>query len=702
MTVTVKSPHEVHLSRLPVLMLSGVGPRLQERFRKLGIETVLDLLFHLPRSYQDRTRIVPLRALQPGHTVAVEGNIVSAEIVFHGRRQLICYIEDGHGFLLLRFFNFSRAQLNGLKEGMRLRCFGEVRFGKKSLEMIHPEYRVVPKDNVLPVEETLTPIYPTTEGVSQFTWRKLQLQALKLLDSDRCSLELLPQKILEQLKFSNLKEALVYLHNPPADASLPLLESGMHVYQQRLIFEELLAHQLSLRLLREKSKKHGAVALPLKNNLVSKFLKQLPFDLTEAQGRVCREIQADLSCEHPMLRLVQGDVGSGKTVVAAIAALLAVENNCQAVVMAPTELLAEQHLQSFSRWLQPMGVNIAWLSGQLKGKARQETLEHIQNGDAQIIIGTHALFQDDVAFNELALVVIDEQHRFGVHQRLALREKGFKQGCYPHQLIMTATPIPRTLAMSAYADLDHSIIDELPPGRTPITTTVIGSHRRQVVIDRVRQACREKRQVYWVCPLVEESEFLQCQAAEKTTEQLMQAMPELNIALVHGRLKSHEKETIMQAFKSKEYDLLVATTVVEVGVDVPNASLMVIENAERFGLAQLHQLRGRVGRGNVESYCVLLYQHPLSQNARKRLAVMRESCDGFAIAQKDLEIRGPGEVLGTKQAGIVSFRVADILRDKQLLPKVQRVAIEILAVCPDIVLPLIHRWIFNAEEYGNA
>lgn len=678
--------------------LKGVGPRLAERLQKIGINTAQDLLFHLPSHYQDRTRIFPLGRVRPGMQITVEGAIELTEVVYRKKRQLLCRLHDGTGFLTLRFFHFNKMQQKNLERGVRLRCFGEIRFGGSGYEMFHPEYCRIDPDNPLPIEKNLTPIYPTTEGLHQKTFRKIIPQALQLLQHDASLQELLPRKILEQYNFPNLFEALWYIHNPPTNANIKSLEDKRHHYQQRLIFEELLAHHLSLRNLREKIRHHQAIALFISEKISNKFIKQLPFKLTNAQKRVMAEIKRDLNKASPMLRLLQGDVGSGKTVVAAYAALTAVMNHYQAAIMAPTELLAEQHHKNFSKWLP--GLNIVLLTGNLKGKARVKILEKIKTGEAQIIIGTHALFQENVKFKNLSLVVVDEQHRFGVHQRLILRNKGAKNDFYPHQLIMTATPIPRTLAMSAYADLDHSIINELPPGRKPITTVAISNLRRAEVLRRIKKACNEKHQVYWICTLIEESETLQAQAAEKTAQQLKQNLPELKITLVHGRMKSGEKEEIMCAFRQGKINLLVATTVVEVGVDVPNASLMVIENPERLGLAQLHQLRGRIGRGTKQSHCVLLYQDPLSYHARERIKIMRETGDGFLIAQKDLELRGPGEVLGTRQAGVLQLRIADIMRDRDFLPQVKTAASLVMSHYPEIVKPLIARWIVHPEDYG--
>jgi ATP-dependent DNA helicase RecG len=649
---------------VPVATLKGVGPRLAEKLEHLGITTVQDLLFHLPLRYQDRTRVVPIGTLRPGDEAVVEGEVQLSEIKFGKRRMLLTRIADGSGSLTLRFFHFSNAQKEALSRGTRLRCYGEVRRGAITLEMIHPEFRRVADDMPAAVEEYLTPIYPSTEGLQQQGLRKIVTQAVDQLARGAVTLrEWLPPELLPP-SMPPLREAVLLLHRPPPELPLSALAEGQHPAQQRLAFEELLAHQLSLRQLREAMSHHPAHPLTGKDTLQQRFLAALPFALTGAQQRVSQEIAHDLQQPVPMQRLVQGDVGSGKTVVAALAALQAVQSGYQAAVMAPTELLAEQHYRNFCQWLEPLGIELAWLTGRLRAKARQEMLSAIESGTAAVAVGTHALFQQEVSFARLGLVIVDEQHRFGVHQRLALREKGVQDGVHPHQLIMTATPIPRTLAMTAYADLDLSVIDELPPGRTPVETVAISEERRDEVIARVAAACAEGRQAYWVCTLIEESESLQCQAAEDTEALLCELLPHLRIALVHGRMKSADKEAVMGAFKAGELDLLVATTVIEVGVDVPNASLMIIENAERLGLAQLHQLRGRVGRGSARSSCVLMYHPPLSQLARERLAVMRETNDGFVIARKDLEIRGPGEVLGTRQTGMLQLRIADLQRDQ--------------------------------------
>ncbi|WP_100657657.1 ATP-dependent DNA helicase RecG [Alteromonas flava] len=692
MTVTAHSP---------VTELKGVGAKMAERLDKLGIRSIQDALFHLPARYEDRTRIYPIADLQPFLHVSVAGEVTSSAVQFGRKRMLVTRINDGTGSLTLRFFHFTAAQKNMLDKGQKVRCFGEVRTGKHGLEMMHPEFKLLADDpDQLAVEESLTPVYPTTEGVKQITLRNLTEQALAKLKQGFLP-DLLPPGMYQQQV--PLEEALHLIHRPSPDISTELLENGKHPAQQRLALEELLAHHLSMLKLRKQAKQVTGFAIPTSSKLRQRLLANLPFKPTNAQTRVLAEIQQDLSQTSPMMRLVQGDVGSGKTLVAALAALDVIAAGYQVVLMAPTELLAEQHASNLNSWLEPLGITVGWLGGKLKGKARAELLSLLETGQIDLLVGTHAVFQQGVNYTNLALVIVDEQHRFGVHQRLALREKGEAQGRYPHQLIMTATPIPRTLAMTAYADLDTSIIDELPPGRTPVTTVVIPDSRRIEVVERVRQACTEQqRQAYWVCTLIDESEVLQCQAAEDTAIALTTALPDLRVGLVHGRLKGPEKQAIMAQFKAGELDLLVATTVIEVGVDVPNASLMIIENPERLGLAQLHQLRGRVGRGAVESHCVLMYQSPLSKTASKRLAVMRESNDGFYIAQQDLEIRGPGELLGTKQTGIADMKIADVVRDAELIPQVQTLAEDLWQRYPSYAQAIINRWLQYKEHYGNA
>jgi ATP-dependent DNA helicase RecG len=685
----------------PVTELRGVGDTLALRLRALGVETTLDLLFLLPVRYEDRTQVVPLGELIPGQRAAVEGEVLLTEVTYRGRRQLLCRIADGSGFLTLRFFNFTLQQQAGLTRGVRIRCFGETRRGASGLEIVHPEYRRADAPAAKAAADHLTPIYPGTEGVTQGRLRMLVGMALDQTAAHD-PVDWLPASILADADLPALRDALVYVHRPPADAPVDELLAWRHPAQRRLAFEELLAHQLSLKLLRQRIQSAPGRPLATDGRLKSRLLAALPFELTAAQRRVLLEIESDLKLPMPMLRLVQGDVGCGKTLVAALAATHALQANGQVALMAPTELLADQHAQNFRRWFEPLDAPVALLTGRQSGKARAALLEGIREGHAPLVIGTHALFQDSVAFHSLALVIVDEQHRFGVHQRLKLREKGDRDGASPHQLIMTATPIPRTLAMTAYADLDVSIIDELPPGRTPIKTVVLVDTRRDEVVMRIRTACLEGRQAYWVCPLIDESAEMPYQAAEETAAALAAALPELAVGLVHGRMASAAKESTMRRFKDGELKLLVATTVIEVGVDVPNATLMVIENAERMGLAQLHQLRGRVGRGSFASSCLLLYRPPLSPMARERLAVMRDTNDGFVVARRDLELRGPGELMGTRQTGLAQMRVADLNRDADLLPWVQTAAETLLRDWPANVTPLIRRWVGHAEQYGRV
>ncbi|MCP5230880.1 MAG: ATP-dependent DNA helicase RecG [Zoogloeaceae bacterium] len=690
------------LHETPLTALKGVGPKMLEKLAKIGLRNVQDVLFHLPLRYQDRTRVARIGSLRPGEEVSVDCFVEQSSEIMRRRRMLVVRVSDGSGWLTLRLFHFSRAQAANYHKGARLRCFGEVRPGPNGLEMVHPETRRIDDATPPPDDDALTPIYPTTEGVHQLTLRSLTDQALEMLRTGGRVDELLPASLRARYHLDDLSDALHYVHRPPKEAELHLLGEGTHPAQRRLAFEELLAHALSLRLLRQQTQRNPAPEIRGTGALSARLLAGLPFKPTGAQDRVIAETVADMARAWPMQRLVQGDVGSGKTLVAVVVALHAVEAGFQAVVMAPTELLAEQHYQNFRTWLDPLGIPVAWLSGKQKGTARRAALEGIREGHARVIVGTHALFQNDVEFDDLGLVIIDEQHRFGVHQRLALREKGARDGRYPHQLIMTATPIPRTLAMTAYADLDVSVIDELPPGRSPVTTVVIPDARREEVMTRIRAACDQGRQAYWVCTLIEESEALQAQAAEDTARILAETLPDIRVALVHGRMKPAEKEAEMAAFKAGTTGLLVATTVIEVGVDVPNASLMVIENAERLGLAQLHQLRGRVGRGTAASACVLMYHPPLSDGAKERLGVMRESSDGFVIAQKDLEIRGPGEVLGTRQTGMIQFRIADLSRDAHLLDAARDAADAFLDLPSADPAPLLARWLGDGVRYGDV
>lgn len=686
----------------PLTVLKGIGPALAEKLGKLGLRSVEDVLFHLPLRYQDRTRVMPIGALRPGMDAVIEGSLLGADVVMGRRRSLLCKIQDGTGTLSLRFYYFSAALKANLQRGSQWRCYGEVRPGASGLEIYHPELQNLDSSTPLPVNETLTPIYPSTEGLSQQRLRSLSEAALAWLAQGNSLPELLPTELLDDLEQAPLQEAIQLLHRPPPSIDLQALEEGRHWAQHRLAFEELLAHQLAMLRLRAQIRSREAPAMPPSTELSDAFLKHLPFALTGAQQRVGADISHDLQQRQPMLRLVQGDVGSGKTLVAAMAALQALEAGWQVALMAPTEILAEQHHANFSRWLAPLGISVAWLAGKLKGKARHNQLQMIATGEAAMVVGTHALFQDEVRFHNLGLAIIDEQHRFGVQQRLSLRDKGAAGRFSPHQLIMTATPIPRTLAMSAYADLDTSVLDELPPGRTPVNTVLVADGRRDEVIERVRAGCAEGRQAYWVCTLIEESEQLQAQAAEVTWQALCDSLPELSIGLIHGRMKASEKGEIMAAFKNGDLHLLVATTVIEVGVDVPNASLMIIENPERLGLAQLHQLRGRVGRGSTASHCVLLYHNPLSHLGRERLSIMRESSDGFVIAEKDLQLRGPGEVLGTRQTGLVQFRIADLVRDADLLPRVQLAARQLQVSHPHNSQRLIDRWLADGQQFAQV
>lgn len=690
------------LSAVPLTSLSGVGAKVAEKLSKIELNTVQDLLFHLPLRYEDRTRIYPIAQLHPGLWAAVQGKVMAVDTLFGRKKMLTVKISDGNGSLTLRFFNFNAGMKNNFTEGKQVHAYGEIKRGNGGLEIIHPDYKFFLPQQTPDIEPNLTPVYPTTEGLRQITLRNLTDQALDLLKSSAVQ-ELLPNGLYNQQM--TMAEALQIIHRPEAGINLELFDQGRHPAQLRLILEELLAQNLSMLAVRSKGQTENAPPIEHTNTsqLIPAFLANLPFQPTSAQKRVVNEIQQDLVQPHPMMRLVQGDVGSGKTLVAALAALSVIEQGYQVAMMAPTELLAEQHASNFTQWFSPLGLNVGWLAGKLKGKARDTTLENIASGETNIVVGTHALFQEQVQFDRLAFIIIDEQHRFGVHQRLELREKGAQNGWYPHQLIMTATPIPRTLAMTAYADLETSIIDELPPGRTPIQTVAIPDTKRDDIIQRIHDACLgESKQAYWVCTLIDESEMLEAQAAEEISQELQRKLPDVKIGLVHGRMKAAEKQTVMQQFKENHLHLLVATTVIEVGVDVPNASLMIIENPERLGLAQLHQLRGRVGRGSVASSCVLLYHPPLSKTAQKRLSVMRESNDGFVIAQKDLEIRGPGELLGTKQTGLADFKIADLVRDQRLIPEVQRIARHLHEHYPQNAHAIIERWLGERDIYAKA
>ncbi len=698
--VTPTSRARLDPAAAPVTLIKGVGRQLAAKLARLGIHSVQDLLFHLPSRYQDRTRVTPIGAARLGTEVVVVGQVEHTGVAYGRRRSMLCRISDGTGSLTMRLFHFSASQQERLVQGKWLKCFGEIRRGPVTLEMVHPEYEVTGQKPKVDSGEGLTPIYPATEGVGQGQLRRITGESLNHF-LDRVA-ELLPESVLNALDYPTLQTALHYVHRPPSDADTERLQAGTNPAQQRLAFEELLAHHLSLRLARRQRRAQPAPTMSDDNGLLDAFWDKLDFVPTHAQRKACAEILQDLSKPIPMLRLLQGDVGSGKTVVAGAAVTRVLDNRCQAAVMAPTELLAEQHYRTFSSWFGPLNTKVGWLSSRVSGRQRRQVLDALGSGDIHVVIGTHALFQQGVEFQRLGLIVVDEQHRFGVDQRLALRDKGTTSDCVPHQLVMTATPIPRTLAMTFYADLDVSSIEELPPGRQPVETVVVREARRAEVVARVESACRQGRQAYWVCPIIDESEVLEVQAATEMETALTQSLPKLRIGLVHGRMKPQHKEAVMERFRNGQVDLLVATTVIEVGVDVPNASLMVIENAERLGLAQLHQLRGRVGRGSDQACCVLMYRPPLSTHAKTRLATLRNTTDGFEIARKDLELRGPGEVLGTRQTGLMNLMIADLVRDHGLLPKVEQVGRLLMDEHPGNTRALMSRWVGHGEGYVNV
>lgn len=685
---------------MEVRQLKGVGPALAAKLAKLGLFSLEDLLFHLPTRYQDRTRLTPLSGLRPKMSCLVEGTITTSALQRGRSVSLRVGIEQNGAKLGLRFMHFHASQSKGFANGKNIRCFGEVRPGPMGLEMVHPEY-VIFDATPPPLATQLTPIYPTTEGVGLNRMAQLIAMAWQHLEQGDIDLaELLPQDLIQRHRLPSLKASLQKLHYPQIDEDLNALQHEVTPAKLRLVLEELLAQQLTLSQAKQRSQELPAPAMYANKNLEEALIKSLPFDLTNAQNRVWSELQRDLNTTTPMVRMVQGDVGSGKTIVAALAACRAVDNGCQVAILAPTEILAEQHLQSFSQWLTPLGVNVVWLTGKQKAQPRREALTAIASGQGQVVVGTHALFQEAVNYQHLGLVIIDEQHRFGVAQRHSLVQKA-PPGSGLHQLVMTATPIPRTLAMSAYGDLDHSVIDELPPGRKPINSVILNNTKRDEVIQRIRLACESGQQVYWICPLIETSEALQCEAAEDTATLLKEQLYPITVDLVHGRLSVLEKADAMAKFKAGQTQALVATTVVEVGVDVPNANLMVIDNAERLGLAQLHQLRGRVGRGQAYSHCLFMYQAPLSKMGRERLDILRQSNDGFVIAEKDLQLRGPGEVLGTRQAGAIGLKIADLIRDSHLLPEVQKAA-QNYGANQQESKALVARWIGNNQDFAKV
>ncbi|MFO2822268.1 ATP-dependent DNA helicase RecG [Legionella pneumophila serogroup 1] len=679
--------------------LTGVGPTIAAKLAKCGIFTIQDLLFHLPYKYQDRTRITPIQDLRSNEWCVIAGHVCKTEIKYGKRMMLNCYVEDKTGVVKLRFFHFNKQQIQALNNSTMIRAFGEVRGFNNQLEMIHPEYQLIDQESDFQVEETLTPIYPSTQGLTQTRLRQLVKIALEQSEHELHQLEWMSEKQLQENNFYDLGEAIKLLHNPPPDISLSNLEAGEHPALKRLIFDELLAQQLSMQFARQSRSKLQAPAIFFDNAIHKRFIESLPFSLTNAQQRVFKEISVDLTQSKPMLRLLQGDVGAGKTIIAALAALQAISQGFQVAFMAPTDLLSEQHTNSLSKWLEPIGINVLRLSGKMKTTERKNALAALQDNSCQLIVGTHALFQEQVEFARLGLVIIDEQHRFGVEQRLLLQQKGQLNQLIPHQLLMTATPIPRTLSMSHFAHLDISVIDELPPGRMPITTAVLNQDKRELIIERLQAAIANGKQAYWVCTLIEESEKLQCIAATDTSKKLQEQLSFARVGLIHGRMKALEKEATMAAFKQGEIDLLVATTVIEVGVDVPNASLMIIENAERLGLSQLHQLRGRVGRGNNQSHCLLLYQSPLSQQGAERLKIMRSTTDGFLISEKDLELRGSGEILGTRQTGFRQFKIANLQRDKTLFTILRPIAKQLVLEKTAIARQITQRWLGNFEQF---
>ena len=683
------------MTELSLSSLSGIGPKVTEKLAKLHIHDVLDLAFHLPLRYEDRTRIAPIASLRPGERALIEGQRLGIREVYGQRRSLLITLGDATGSVTLRLFHYSRAMRTRLENAQVLRCFGETRPGPRALEMVHPEIQT--DQGIEPLAETLDPVYPSTDGLQQRSLRKFVAQALNEVQSKQLLEELLPEALSEHYQLPPLMDSLWRVHHPsPAEAAR--FEDSPH--RARLVLEELIGHRLALLERKALRKQVPARACSVNVPLLTQFCAGLPYKPTQAQSRVLSEIQVDLAKDEPMHRLVQGDVGAGKTLVAAMAALPVLAAGHQVAIMAPTEILAEQHFKAFSAWLKHMGFEVDWFAGSQKAHDKKPALERLASGVCQVAVGTHALFQEAVNFHDLGLVIVDEQHRFGVHQRLALTDKNAE--FRPHQLIMTATPIPRTLAMSLYADLDLSVIDELPPGRTPIDTRVLSSQKRDQVASRIQNLVAEGGQAYWICTLVEDSEHLAAQAAETSHAWLSQHLPSLNIGLVHGRMSGDEKNAAMDDFKALKTQVLVATTVIEVGVDVPNANLMVIENAERLGLAQLHQLRGRVGRGQRASFCLLMYDPPLSENGQARLETLRQSNDGFVIAEKDLELRGPGDVLGTRQTGDLSFRVANLARDRELLPKTQAIAEQLHQSYPDKAQALIKRWVGSRVVYSQV
>ncbi|MBP9722099.1 MAG: ATP-dependent DNA helicase RecG [Gammaproteobacteria bacterium] len=685
-----------------VKKLKGVGQHLANKLAQMNIHTILDLLLHLPYKYQDRTRITNIADLKINNHAVLEGEVVDLKVIFTKtrKRNLIVFLQDQSGIIELRFFHFNNSQIQQFTTKPRLRCFGEVKYGQQALCMMHPEYQITNNNSINNIAENLTPVYPSIDGLTQKRWVQLINLALDYLQ-DKKYLDYLPTEIIKKYNLMNFMEAVKLIHRPPPDLSIDLLDNKYHPAQQRLIFDELLANQLAMQMLRQQQKKYTAPSLS-NTDYCQQLLAILPFELTRAQTRVVQEISTDLIAEHPMYRLVQGDVGSGKTIVAALAMLQAVGSEKQVVLMAPTEILAQQHYHNLKKYFSKLNLNSELLIAKLPASIKTRIKAELAENTLKIIIGTHALLQEGVRFSNLGLVIVDEQHRFGVEQRLALWEKGINQGQAPHQLTMTATPIPRTLAMTIYSDLDYSVIDELPPGRKAIATIVLSNKKKQQVIDRIKIICEQGRQVYWVCTLIEESEALSCQAAEECYKMLLELLPDLKIGLIHGGMKNDVKKQVMDNFKKNELNILVATTVIEVGVDVPNASLIIIENPERLGLSQLHQLRGRVGRGDQESFCLLLYQAPLSETAKARLHILRICQDGFELSEHDLKLRGSGEILGKRQAGVWQLKIADLIKDKDKLKQIKEANNLINLKYNYLVEPMVSLWLGKNYKLASA
>ncbi|MFL2549352.1 MAG: ATP-dependent DNA helicase RecG [Gammaproteobacteria bacterium] len=683
-----------------LLDLKGVGEKGLIKLNKIGIRTVEDLLFHLPIRYQDKTKLTKISDLEPGNKYFIEGVVEKSNIIFYKKRMFLVRLSDSSGFIQLRFFYFNKSQMRNFSEGQKVRCYGELRLANKVKEMVHPECEFVDRNNIKKLDEYLTPVYPITEGLQQHRIRNIVRQSLAMLKSGKISFpEILPKKILEKYNLVDINTALLSIHNPSGNESFEELVNSENINKKRLVFEELLAHQLIFKRIKALNKRLTSFKLDNNDVPIKKLISKLPFEPTKSQIVVMNEIIADMQKDMPMMRLVQGDVGCGKTLVALFAALHAISNGYQVAFMAPTEILSEQHYQSIKLMLKDFNINISILYSGIKAKEKETIIEDIKLGNTDLIIGTHALIQNQINFSNLALVIIDEQHKFGVHQRMTLTTKGKKHDTFPHQLILTATPIPRTLAMSLYGNLEYSAINEMPKGRQDIDTIAISEDRRSEVLEKISSKCKDGSQVYWVCPLINESEVLECKAATNTYEELQSKLKNINIGLIHGRMKMAEKEEVMSNFRNKKIDVLVSTTIIEVGLDVPNATVIIIENSERMGLSQLHQLRGRVGRGNKKSSCILIFKSGLSELARKRIDILRKCSNGFDIAKEDLDLRGPGEILGKKQKGDINFKIANIARDYRFIEDTKDCAEKISSVASE---KLARRWITEEIEIGKA